>query len=207
MTTDWDQYNLYRMLEVEPDATVDEIQEAHQRLTSTMDLDGKPDEQKRSAAIASVAANAALDMLSDEGSRNDYDEKMKEMQKAASAKEKIEARRRGKLQEQQSIEEDEKLKDAVLRYETAKTALADLYYERLFKAARNSRLGTVTPEKLLEWLSSERAESMRKAEAKGRRTSFGIDWEGFTSVQDMRKKRAEETVRIVQELAGRFGIP
>ena len=207
MADDWDQYNLYKTLEVESDANVQEIESAHQRLVSRINPDSEPDEQKKAVAVAFVTVNAAFEVLADENSRSDYDAKIKEMQKTASAKEKIEAKRRGKLQEQQSIEEDEKLKSAVVRYETAKTVLADFFYEQLFKTARNSRLGSVQPEKLMEWLSSERAESMRKAEGRERSTSFDIDWQGFTGVQDMRKKRTEETVRIVEKLAERFQLP
>jgi DnaJ-class molecular chaperone len=90
MTADWERYNFYRTLEVEAHATVQEIENACRHLTSTIDPDGKPDERKREAAVGFVAANAALEVLSDEGSRRDYDEKIKEVQKAASAKEKIE---------------------------------------------------------------------------------------------------------------------
>ena len=207
MAADWDQYNFYKTLDLESDASVEEIRKAHQHLTSTINPDTTSDEQKKAAAMAFVAANAALEVLSSENSRNDYDARIKEVQKAASAKEKIEARRRGKLQEQQSIEEDERLKDAVLRYETARNALGDFFYEQLLRVARDSDLGSVEPEKLMEWLSSERSESMRKAESKGRRTSFSIDWQDFAGVQDMRKKRSEETVRIVGRLAEKLQLP
>jgi hypothetical protein len=95
----------------------------------------------------------------------------------------------------------------VLRYEAARNALADFYYEQLFGSAKKSRLSSVPPEQLMEWLSSERAESMRKAESKERRMSFDIDWQSLTSVQDMRKRRSEETVRIVEKLVDRFHLP
>ncbi len=206
MATDWEKYNFYRILEVDPEAGAEEIAEAHRVRTSTLNPDAKPQEQKRAAAVAFIIADAALRVLSDERARNSYDSKLKEVEKAESEKEKIEASRRGKLQEQQSIEEDEKLKKAVLKFESARGALADFYYEKLFEAARNSRFDSVSPEKLSEWLSLERAESMRKAEEKGRRTSFRIDWQGYTSVQDMRKKRGEEIARIVVELTKKLQL-
>ncbi len=179
MTADWEHYNFYRALEIDPDAGVDEVKKAHEQVTASLDPDAEPEKGKRSAALAFLAADAALEALSDAESRKDHDAKLEEAQKAASAKDKLEAKRKGKLQEEQSIEEDAKFQKATLRSESAKSALADFYYDRLFKRARDIRFDTIPNETLMEWLSSERAESIRKAEQKGRKTSFEIDWQGF----------------------------
>jgi DnaJ-class molecular chaperone len=207
MAADWEQYDFYRVLGVEPEAGPPELQEAYRSLTSTLNPDAKPSEQKRAAAIAFITADAAVQVLSDTTSRNTYDSILKEVQKAQSEKEKIEASRAGKLQEQQSIEEDEQLKKAALKLESARSKLAEFYYEHLFKAARESRFGTVAPEKLVGWLSAERAESARKAEQEGRRLSFRIEMEGFAGVQEMRKMRSDEIVHIVDELVQKFQLP
>jgi DnaJ-class molecular chaperone len=200
MANEWEQFDFYRILGVQSSVGDEEINKAHANLTSTLNPDAKPEEQRRAAAVAFVVADAAFAALSDKSLRSVFDTKVSEIQKAESDKEKIETQRKGKLQEQQSVEEDEKLKRAVLRYESAKKDLADFYYEHVFKAARNSHFETTSADKLLEWLSSERAESLRKAEQKGRKISFRIDWEGFDAVQNMRKKRSEEIVKIVDEL-------
>ena len=206
MATSWDQYNFYRVLTVDPEAAPEEIKNAYEALTATLNPDAKPEEQKRAAALAFTTAIAALQVLSDKQARATYDSKLKELQQAESEKEKIEAKRAGKLQEQQSIEEDEKLKKAALKSESARTALVDYYYEQILNAAKNSRFETVSPEKLMEWITSERSEMIRKAEQKGRRTSFRIDWQGFASVQDGRKKRAQETTQIINQLMERFHL-
>ncbi|MBI5115182.1 DnaJ domain-containing protein [Candidatus Poribacteria bacterium] len=206
MPNDWEQFDFYRVLDVPSNAGDEEIKNAHANLTSTLNPDAKPDEQKRAAAVAFVIADAAFAALSDKSIRGVFDAKVSEIQKAESERDKIETQRKGKLQEQQSVEEDEKLKRAMLRYDSAKKDLADFYYEHVFKAARNSHFETTSADKLLEWLSSERAESLRKAEQKGRKISFRIEWEGFGAVQSMRKKRSEEIVKIVDVLAERLQL-
>jgi len=207
VSQDTEQYNFYRALGVAPDAATEEIAEAHKQLVAAPEPDEKPDEQKRAAALARIIANAALDVLSDEKSRQDYNAKLEEFHKTASYKSKVEAKRAGKLQEEQSIEEDMKLQKATVNYEAARSALADFYYDRLFDEAKKSRFETIPQEKLMEWLSADRAEAVRKAEQKGRRASFRIDWQGFASVQDTRKKRTEEIAGLVEELVTKLPLP
>jgi DnaJ-class molecular chaperone len=203
---DWEQYDFYRVLEVEPTASAEEIEKAFEARASTFNPDNKPQEQKRAAAMAFVVADAARQTLSDQRARDFFDAKLKGVKEADSEKTKVEEKRKGKLQEQQTIEEDEKLKRASVRYEAAKSALAEFYYDQLFKAARASKFTAVPSDTVVEWLSFERAESMRKSEQRGRRTSFRIGWEGFVGIQDMRKKRGQEIVGIVDELVTRFGL-
>lgn len=207
MTADWEQYDFYRLLEVEHDAGPEEITKAHEQLISTLDPDKKPDEQKRATALARIVADAVLDVLSDEESRKTYNSRLEEAQKAASSRSKIESKRAGTLQEEQSLEEDVKLQKAIVRYESAKSALADFYYDRLFDTAKKSTFETVPKEKLMEWLGVERAEAMRKAEQKGRRTSFSIDWQGFVDIQSARKRRIEEMAVLVEELVEKLPLP
>ncbi|GAB4334774.1 MAG: hypothetical protein Kow0099_07010 [Candidatus Abyssubacteria bacterium] len=206
MATDWGQYDFYGVLDVDPNASLEEIEKAFSDRTSALNPDNKPKEQRRAAAIAFVTAEAARQVLSAQATRDSFNAKLKEVKEAESEKKKVEEKRKGKLQEQQTIEEDEKLKNASIRYESAKSALAEFYYDQLFKAARASRFDTVPSGTLVEWLNFERAESMRKSEQKGRRTLFRIGWEGFAGVQDMRKERSQETVRIVDELVQKFGL-
>lgn len=206
MITDWEHYNFYSALEIDSDAGADEIKKAHQLLTASLDPDAEPEEGKRSAALAFIVSDAALEALTDDESRKNYDAKLDEARKAASAREKLEAKRMGKLQEEQSIEEDAKFQKATLRSESAKSALADFYYDRLFKRAKDIRFDTIPNETLMEWLNAERAELIRKAEQKGRKTSFQIDWQGFANVQEKRKERSEEIARIVEGLVERFQL-
>ena len=138
MTTDWEQHDFYKLLEVDRTAGPEEIAKAHEHVISALDPDTGPDEQKRETALARIVADAACDTLSDEGSRKAYNSRLEEAQEAASNREKIESRRAGKLQEEQSIEEDVKLQKAIVKYESAKDALADLYYDRLFDTAKKS---------------------------------------------------------------------
>ena len=207
MSQEPEQYNFYKVLEVVPDAATEDIAAAHSQLVAALEPDKKPDEQKRAAALAHIMANVALEVLSDEKLRQDYNAKLEEFQKTASYKSKVEAKRAGKLQEEQSIEEDRKLQKATVDYEAARTALADFYYDRLFDEAKKSAFKTIPREKLMEWLSAERAEATRKAEQKGRRASFRIDWQGFTSVQDTRKKRTEEIAGQVEEFVTKLPLP
>jgi DnaJ-class molecular chaperone len=206
VTTDWEQYNFYRILEVEPDAGADEMANAHRQLTSSLTPDSESEEQKKATALDLIVADAALDVLSDKQIRNEYDSRLGTAQKAASIKAKVESKRAGKAQEELSAEEDEKLQKATVKYETARDALADFYYERLFDRAKESRFETIPSEKLMEWLSAERAESIRKAEQKGRKTSFRIDWQGFANVQDTRKKRTGEIIGLIDELVEKLQI-
>ncbi|MBI4830711.1 MAG: DnaJ domain-containing protein [Candidatus Lindowbacteria bacterium] len=128
MAAAWDQHNFYGILDVNSNAGEEEIKRAHANLTSTLNPDTKPEEQKRAAAIAFIIADAGLAVLLDKSTRSGFDAKLASTLKAESEKEKIETQRSGKLQEQQSVEEDEKLKSAVLRYESARKELADFYY-------------------------------------------------------------------------------
>lgn len=206
MAADWERYSFYKVLEVEPGASADEIETAHQRLVSSLEPDAAPDGEKRAVAVAFIAAEAALEVLSDEKSRKALDARLNDVLKAASEKKKIETKRKGKLQEQQSIEDDVKLQTATAKLDSAIGALIDFYYDQMFKKARETRFEIITPEKLMEWLSSERAESAKASQLKGRRMSFGIDWRGFTSVQDKRKERGEEILAIVDELVAKFQL-
>ena len=206
MAADWERHSFYRILEVERGAKADDIKAAHESLVSVLDPDAAPEDEKKSAALARVAADAALDALSDGESRKECDARLDEILKAASKKKKIETKRKGTLQEQQSIEEDEKLQKATEKLDSAAASLADFYYDRTFKAARESRFDTVPADKLTEWLSSERAEAAGASRQKGGGTSFEIDWKGFTSVQDKRKERGEEIAKIVDELLAGFHL-
>ena len=206
MTADWEQYNFCRILEVAADARADEIKEAHRRLASSLNPDSKPEEEKRDTVLALIGVDAALETLSNEQLRLAFDARLAEMRKAASEKNKIETKRKGNLQEQQTIEEDEKLQKATLKYDSARDAFADFFYDRLFDTAKKSAFKTIAREKLMEWLSSERAESSRKAEEKGSTTSFRIDWSGFTSVQDMRKKRGSEALLVLDKLVEKLRL-
>ncbi len=203
---DWDQQDFYRLLRIDKEATPTEIEEAYANLTSALDPDSSPKEQKRANALAFITAHTARQTLLDQTKRTSYDAKLKEVQETEAEKEKIEAKRAGKLQEQQSIEEDEKLKKAALRYEAARNALSDFYYNQLFAAARQSSFETIEPEQLMGWLSAERAESLRKEEQKGRKISFRIDLSSFGGVQDMRKKRGDEIPAIIDELTRTFHL-
>ena len=207
MAVDWEKYSFYKVLEVEPGARADEIEKAHKALVSTIEPDAAPDAEKMAAAIAFISAEAALETLSDEKSRSALDAKLDDTLKAASKKNKVEGSRKGKLQEQHSIEDDAKLQAATSNLDSAASALMDFYYERLFKKAKESRLKTVTTEKLMEWLSSERAESAKEFQPKGRKAAFQIDWRGFLSVQDRRKERGEEILEIVDGLVAKLQIP
>lgn len=201
MTADWEQYSLYGALEIDAGANADDIKAAHERLASGLDPDTAPEEEKKGVALSRLAADAALDALSDEKAREECDARLDEMQKAASRKKKIESKRKGKQQEEQSVEEDEKLQKATERFDSARGSLVDFYFDRLFKAARQGRFETVPTERLMEWLSSERAEAAKSQQQSGGRVSFKIDWSGFTSIQDKRKERGEEISRLIDELA------
>jgi hypothetical protein len=195
------------VLQIEPDAGTEEITRAHGQLTASLDPATQADEQKKDIALARVVADTALDVLSDEGIRKTYDEKLDELQKAVASKAKIESKRAGKLQEEQSVEEDTKLQKATVKYETARSALVDFYFDRLSDRARETEFEAIPQEKLMEWISAERAEAVRKAEQKGRRTSFRIDWEGFASVQDKRKGRGDDVTEIVERLVEELHLP
>ncbi len=206
MAADWEKYSFYTILGVESGARADEIEKAHRLITSSLEPDARADDEKREAAMALVAADAALGVLCDDEARRDHDARLESVLKAASGKKKIETRRKGKLQEQQSVEDDVKLQKATAAMDSAVGALIDSYYERLFARARESRFESITAETLMEWLSSERAESERASQPKGRSTAFRIDWSGFASVQDKRKERGEEIAGIVGELLERFHL-
>ena len=207
MAVDWEKYSFYKVLEVEPGARADEIEKAHKALVSSIEPDAAPDAEKMEVAIAFISAEAALETLSDEKSRSALDAKLDDTLKAVSKKNKVESKRKGKLQEQHSIEDDAKLQAATSNLDSAAGALMDFYYERLFKQAKESRLKTVTTEKLMEWLSSERAESAKEFQPKGRKAAFQIDWRGFLSVQDRRKERGEEILEIVDGLVAKLQVP
>jgi hypothetical protein len=100
-----------------------------------------------------------------------------------------------------------KLQKAIVRYESAKSGLAEFYYDHLFDTAKKSTFKTVSPGKLMEWLGVERAEAMRKAEQRGRKTSFNIDWQGFADIQGARKKRIEEVAVLVEGLVEKLPLP
>jgi DnaJ-class molecular chaperone len=194
-------YNFYRILRVQPEAGDAEIQRAHADLTAAIRLEDMPPEKAKEAALTLVAAEAARHALTNPAKRESFDAKLAEAQRAESEKEKIETKRAGKLQEQQSIEDDEKLKQVSLRLEAATEALADFYFEQLFAVAREGNIQSVPLDKLLEWLNSERMELLRKAEQKGRKVAFRIDWHGLGNVQEERKRRGEEIEAIVERLA------
>lgn len=207
MGTNWEQHDFYRILQIDPEAGASEVERSHKELTSELDPDAKPEDQKKGAALAFVAIEAAYATLADEESRKSYNEKHKAMKKAQSAREKIESKRQGKLQEEQSIEEDERLKQAIQRYESAENAIVDFYYDRVLTAARESRFSAIPPEQVVKWLSSQREESARKSEQKGRRLSYQIDWDGFPSVQESRKGRSKEILHFIDELMETFQAP
>jgi len=206
MTADWEKYSFYKILEVEPGAGAEEIKKAHERITSPLEPDAAPDEEKRTVSFALIAADAALEELKDDDSRKAYDAILDDILKAAANKKKIEGKRKGKLQEQQSIEDDVKLQKATAGLDSAIDALIDLYYDRLFKRARESSFDSIPADKLMEWLNSERAESQRASREKGRGTAFQIDWRDFASVQDGRKERGKKVLEIVEELVERFQL-
>jgi curved DNA-binding protein CbpA len=193
-------FDFYRLLGVQPEAAEAEIIKAYDALIASLEPDKKPPEEKKEAALTVIAADAAREVLANAEQRKSFDAKLEEYKRAESEKDKIEARRAGKLQEQQSIEDDEKLKQVSLHLDAASEALADFYYEQLFAAAQKRSFETIPLEKLLEWLSLERAELLRRAEQKGRRIAFRIDWHGFEEVQEMRKKRGEEIGTIIDTL-------
>lgn len=197
-------YNFYMILGVQPQAGGPEVIKAHEALVASLEPDSKPAEEKKEAALAVIAADAARKVLTDSEGRQVFDAKLDDFQKAESEKEKTEAKRAGKLQEQQSIEEDEKLKQVSLRCDAARETLADFYYEELFAAAKSRTFETVPIEKLLEWLSTERAELMRRAEQRGRRIAFRINLHSLGAVQEMRKRRVEEIELIIGGLADRL---
>jgi aldehyde:ferredoxin oxidoreductase len=194
-------YNFYRILRVQPEAGDAEMQRAHAELTAAMVVEDAPAEKMKEAALELVAVEAARHALTSPAKRESFDAKLAEAQQAESEKEKIETKRAGKLQEQQSIEDDEKLKQVSLRLEAATEALADFYFEQLFAVAREGNIQSIPLDKLLEWLSSERMELLRKAEQKGRKVAFRIDWHGLGNVQEERKRRGEEIEAIVERLA------
>lgn len=199
-----DQYNFYRVLGVQPGAIEPEILKAHETLAASVRLEDLSGENKKEAALTLVSAQAGRRVLTDKEKRELYDAKLNDAQKAEAEKEKIETKRAGKLQEQQSIEEDEKLKQVSLRVEGAMEALTDFYYEHVFAAAREENIRNVSLEKLLEWIGLERAELLRKSEQKGRRIAFRLDWTGLTNVQEMRRTRNEEIGTIVDRLVNRL---
>ena len=206
MAEDWERYSFYRILEVDPQTNADEIKTAHEQIVSELDPDSASEEDQKKTALARLAADAALAALSDEESQKDCDARLEAIKKAASGKKKIEARRKGKLQDQQSIEEDEKLQKATERFDSAIGSLAELYYDHLFAVAKESSFETVSPDALMEWLSSDRAESGKSSQQRTGRTSFAIDWRGFSSVQEMRKTRFQEIEDIVMELTTTFEL-
>ena len=205
--SNWEQHDFYRILQVDPDAGTSEIERSHKELISELDPNAKPDDQKKAAALAFVAIEAAYTTLADEKSRKSYNKKHKEMKKAESAREKIESKRQGNLQEEQSIEEDEKFKKVIQRHESAENAIVDFYYDRVLTAAGESRFNSIPPEQVVKWLSSQREESARKSEQKGRRLSYQIDWDGFPSVQESRKGRSKEILHFIDELMETFQAP
>lgn len=193
-----EKHNFYNILGIESGASVGDIEVGHKALTEPLDVDEKPEEEKRTAALAFLSVEAAFGVLSDVDARKDYDGKLKALNKAASSKEKIESALMGK--EEQSPQEEDRLQKAKERYRASAKELTDIYYEKMFAAAKEGSLETVDPEQLMEWIGDERAESERKAEQKGRRVSFNINWDGFASVQDKRKERSDEILKIVDDL-------
>ena len=206
MAEDWERYSFYGILEVDPQTKVDEIKAAHEGVVPELDPDSAPEADRKKTALARLAADAALAALSDEESRKDCDAKLEAIKKAASGKKKIEAKRKGKLQDQQSIEEDEKLQKATERFDSAVGSLAEFYYDHLFAAAKESRFETLSADTLMEWLSSDRAEPAKSSQQRTGRASFVIDWRGFSSVQEMRKTRFKEIEDIIRELTTTFEL-
>jgi DnaJ-class molecular chaperone len=204
MQKETDHYNFYRALGVQPQANDQEIIQAHQSAIASLQPDSLSGEERKRAALELLAANTARHVLTDSEKRKVYDVRLNDLLKVESEREKIQAKRAGKLQEQQSIEDDEKLKQISLRAEAALESLADFYYEELFAVAREGNIPSVSLDKLLEWISGERAEFMRQSEQKGRRVSFRIDLHGLSNVQEMRKKRTEEIGTIVEGLVKQF---
>jgi DnaJ-class molecular chaperone len=204
---EWEGYSFYRILKVDPNTSADDIKAAHGQMVSELDPDSAPEEDRKRIALARLAADGALAALSDEESRKDLDAKLEAIKKTASAKKKIETKRKGKLQEQQSIEEDEKLQKATERFDSAVGSLSEFYYDHLFAAARESGFQTISVDTLMEWLSSDRAEAARSSQQRTGRTSFAIDWQGFTNVQEMRKTRISEIEDIVNDLTTTFELP
>jgi len=204
MQKETDRYNFYRLLGVQPEANEQEIIQAHQDAVASLQPDSLSGEARKQAALELLSANTARHVLTDDEKRKLYDVKLKDFLKVESEREKIQAKRAGKLQEQQSIEDDERLKQISLRADAALESLADFYYEELFAVARVANIPSVSLDKLLEWISSERAEFMRQSEQKGRRMSFRIDWHGISNVQEMRKKRTEEIGNIIEGLVKQF---
>ena len=202
----WERYSFYGILEVDPNTKLEDIKTAHEGVGPELDPDSVPEEDRKKTALARLAADAALAALSDEESRKDCDAKLEAIKKAASGKKKIEAKRKGKLQDQQSIEEDEKLQKATERFDSAVGSLSEFYYDHLFAAAKESGFETLSPDTLMEWLSSDRAESAKSSQQRTGRASFAIDWRGFLSVQEMRKTRFEEIEDIVNELTVSFEL-
>jgi DnaJ-class molecular chaperone len=203
----WERYSFYRILEVNPNTNVDDIKAAHEQIVAELDPDSVPEDDRKKTALERLAADAALAVLSDDESQKDFDARIEAIKKTASAKKKVETRRKGKLQEQQSIEEDEKLQKATERFDAAIGSLVEFYYDRLFAAAKESSFRTASADTLMEWLSSDRAESARASQQRTGRISFVIDWRGFTSVQEMRKTRVGEIENIVNELTSTFELP
>ncbi|RJP20407.1 MAG: hypothetical protein C4520_11555 [Candidatus Abyssobacteria bacterium SURF_5] len=200
MAQNSDQYNFYKVLSVQSNAQEPDIQKAYEEATASLRPEDMPAEERKAAILALVAADAAKLVLLDSKKRSLFDARLNEVRKIQTEKEKIEAKRAGKLQEQQSIEEDEKLKNVSLQLDAANAALSDFYYDQLFAAAKTRKFESVPPDNVMEWISSQRADLLRKAEQKGRRVSFRIDWRGFPAIQEMRKKRGEEIDAIVDQL-------
>ena len=204
MTEAWEKYSFYKILGIKRGADADAIKDAYRDLVASLDPAAAPEGEKKAVALARLTADAAFETLSDEKSKAECDARLEDLMEAASKKKRVESKRKGKLQEQQTIDEDEKLRKATEQLDTATSSLADLYYDRLFKSAKESKSESVTSEKLMEWLSSERAESARASQQRGGRLPFQIDWSGFTSVQDKRKERGDEIAQIVDELTAKL---
>lgn len=204
MQKETDRYNFYRVLGIQPQANEQEIVQAHQNAADSLRPDSLSGEERKRAALGLLAVNTAKHVLTDGEKRKLYDVRLNEFLKVESEREKIQTKRAGKLQEQQSIEDDERLKQISLRSEAALESLADFYYEELFAVARQGNIPSASLDKLLEWISSERAEFMRQSEQKGRRVSFRIDWHRLSNVQEMRKRRIENIGSIIEGLATQF---
>ena len=94
MAADWEKYSFYKILEVEPGAGAEEIKKAHERITSPLEPDAAPEEEKRTVSFALIAVDAALEELKDDDSRKAYDAMLDDILKAASDKKKREGKKK-----------------------------------------------------------------------------------------------------------------